>query len=434
LLPAPSQQYRPQPEESVIEPGRVPTILQPLRNRRFAAYAVAITISSAGTYAATVALSFGILQSAGPAQLALVLLAREVPLVVLVLVGGVVADRFSRRSVLIVTSLVQATSQLAAAGVLAILGAEGLGTALLMACAAINGGAAAFARPAMAGMVPELVAADEIQPANAVLGLAPRIIGIAGATVGAVLVSAVGAAWALAFDASTFVVAAAFFVTLGRTTCSRTQERISPVRSFVEGWHVVRGTPWIWAMILSFGMFQLAYFPAVSVLGPEVARTTYDGAISWAFLLSAGLVGGIIGLLVAAKIRPRRPLLTVCLVGIPSALQVAALAQGWWVGLVAACAVLGGVGLAIGDTLWMTSLHSNVDPEKIGRVSSFDWLGSLTFNPLGYAVIAPLAAWAGARHTLMAAACVLALAALLPLASRDVRTLELRTADLAATQ
>jgi len=397
-----------------------PALWTPLRHRRFAAYAVALVISSAGTYAATVALSFGVLEASGPASLALILLSREVPLVLLVLVGGVIADRASRRTVLCAAAAVQAISQLAAATALAL---DPTNLGVLMVCAAVNGGAAAFSRPATVGLVPELVHAAELQPANAVLGVAPRVIGIAGAALGAALVGAVGAPWALVFDSATFLAAAVLFLSLGRTSRPPATGRAHPVRDFAEGWAVVRRQVWIWGMILSFGMFQLAYFPALSVLGPEIARLSYGGASAWAILLSAGLLGGLAGLGIASSIRPRRPLLTVCLVGIPNILEIWALASGWPLVSVAAFAFLGGIGLALGDTLWITTLQQRVERDKLSRVSSFDWLGSLALNPLGYAVIAPLAAAIGTRATLAAAGCVLALAAGLPLLSRQVRHL-----------
>ena len=397
-----------------------PALWAPLRHRRFAAYAFALVISSAGTYAATVALSFGVLESSGPASLALILLSREVPLVLLVLVGGVIADRASRRTVLCVSSTIQAASQLVAAAALTV---DTPNVAVLMACAAVNGGAAAFSRPATAGLVPELVPAAELQPANAVLGFAPRIIGIAGAAAGAALVDVVGAPWALVFDSLTFVLAAALFGSLGRTSRPSAGQRARPFRDFTEGWAVVRGQVWIWGMILAFGMFQFAYFPALSVLGPEIARTEYGGASAWAVLLSAGLLGGLTGLGIASRIRPRRPLLTVCLVGIPNVAEIWALASGWPLALVAGFAFLGGIGLALGDTLWVTTLQLRVERDKLSRVSSFDWLGSLALNPLGYAAVAPLAALIGTRATLAAATCVLALATALPLLSRQVRQL-----------
>ncbi|MEO6503827.1 MAG: MFS transporter [Jatrophihabitantaceae bacterium] len=406
-----------------------PALWTPLRHRRFAAYAFALIISSAGTYAATVALSFGVLEASGPASLALILLSREVPLVLLVLVGGVIADRASRRMVLCASSSVQAISQLAGAASLAL---DPGNVGILMICAAVNGGAAAFSRPATVGLVPELVPTPELQSANAVLGFAPRVIGIAGAAAGAGLVGAVGAPWALVFDSMTFVVAAILFLSLGTTSRPPAAERTHPFRDFAEGWAVVRRHAWIWGMILSFGMFQLAYFPALSVLGPEIARTEYGGASAWAVLLSAGLLGGLVGLGVASRIRPGRPLLTVCLVGIPNIVEIWALASGWPLATVAAFAFLGGIGLALGDTLWVTTLQQRVDRDKLSRVSSFDWLGSLALNPLGYAVVAPLAAGIGTRATLATASCVLALAAGLPLLSRQVRQLSAPSESSAA--
>src|SRR5512140_213613 len=123
--------------------------LGPLREGPFFRYFIAVTISFAGTYASGIALAFGVLDAAGPAQLALIFLARELPIVILVLAGGVFADRFPRHLVLAGSNIAQAVTQLAGAGVLLVGQSTGhVSTELLALLAILNGIAGAFARPA----------------------------------------------------------------------------------------------------------------------------------------------------------------------------------------------------------------------------------------------------------------------------------------------
>jgi len=86
-----------------------------LHERSFARYLAASSISSLGSGMATVALAFAVLDFGGATDLGIVLLAREVPLVLLLLLGGVFADRLPRRTILVGTDLVKGAAQVATA-------------------------------------------------------------------------------------------------------------------------------------------------------------------------------------------------------------------------------------------------------------------------------------------------------------------------------
>jgi hypothetical protein len=387
-----------------------------LREGAFVRYLLAVTVSSVGNYAGLVALSFGVLGAGGPGDLGAVLLARELPIVVLVLVGGVYADRFPRRRVLAGTDLVQAAAQATAA----VLIGRSAGVATIAACAAVSGAAAAFARPAGTGMVPQLVDPQRLQQANALVGLAPRVVGIGGAALGAGLVQLVGPGWALGVDAATFVVAAGLVLTVARGARPAVRPS-SPLTDVAEGWHEVRSRTWLWVMILSFGPCQVCYFPALLVLGPEIAREHLGGAPGWAALVTGGLVGGILGGLVSARLRARRPLVVACLAALGLAAELAGLASVWPLPLLVVCSAAAGAGLAVSDTMWFTTLQRMVPDRALSRVSSVDALGSILLNPLGYSVVGPVAAALGTRPAVGAAAALLAVAALLPLAVPAVR-------------
>lgn len=172
----------------------------------------------------------------------------------------------------------------------------------------------------------KIVSAPRLQQANALLGLAPRMIGIVGAALGSWLITSIGAGYALAFDSITFFVAGALVLTLAKdaTTVKR---GTSPFADLGEGWREVRSRTWLWTLILSGGAFQFAYFPALAVLGPEIARKHLGGPPAWASIITGELVGGIIGGVIAFKIQFPRPFLLYCLAGIPMVVQIAGFAS-----------------------------------------------------------------------------------------------------------
>lgn len=385
--------------------------LGPLSEPTFARYFTAVVVTQAGTYASAIALSFAVLAASNPTSLGLIFVAREIPILVLLLVGGVMADRLPRRFVLAGASFVAGMSQLVAAVIL-ILGSVNIFA--LASCAAVNGAAGAFSRPATTGLIPQIISAPRLQQANALLGLAPRMIGIVGAALGSWLITAIGAGYALAFDSITFLVAGGLLLTLAKEA-TKAKRGTSLLADVGEGWREVRSRTWLWTLILSGGAFQFAYFPALTVLGPEIARRHLGGAPAWATIITGELIGGIVGGVIAFKISLPRPLLLYCLAGVPMVAQLAGFASGWSLMPLVVSAMLTGMGFALALMAWFTTLQRIIPSESLSRVSSFDWLGSLALNPIGYAIVGPLSAAIGERSTMGYAAGLLAIASFGPM-------------------
>ena len=180
--------------------------LAPLRERSFAFYYASRVVNLAGASMASVALAFAVLAiTDDPAALGYVLAAHTVPMVVLLLWGGVIADRFPRNVVLQVSNLTSAASQGLLAG-LVITGSAELW--MLVVLSLVHGTASALGFPAMAAMLPSLVPRAQLQPANALVSLARAGLVIVGPTLSALLVVTVGPGWALAVDAATWLAAA----------------------------------------------------------------------------------------------------------------------------------------------------------------------------------------------------------------------------------
>ena len=153
-------------------PG-LPHSLEVLRGREFRLLFAAQAVSGLGNQMAVIALAFAVLEVGGSASaVGLVLGAGALALVASLLAGGVVADRTSRRAVMLGADLVRVASQGTTAALL-ILGSPA--PWLLAALAAASGAAAGFFMPAATGLLPEVVPDDQLQPANGLRATASSV-------------------------------------------------------------------------------------------------------------------------------------------------------------------------------------------------------------------------------------------------------------------
>jgi predicted MFS family arabinose efflux permease len=358
-------------------------------------------VSDFGDKLVPVALAFAVLElDKSASALGLVFAARMIPMVVLVLVGGVWADRLPRNVVMLTADGVRACTQ-ATVGVLLISGRAEVWH--LMVLMAVYGAAQAFFDPASTGLVPQTVPPALLQRANGMLQLSRSTANVAGPAVGGVLVATVGPGWAFVADSATFVVSAAFLALL-RIERETREARARFVADLVEGWREFSSRTWVWVSVTHFAFFHLLVLAPFWVLTPIVAEDELGGASAYASILTAMGVGAILGGLVALRVEPRRPLATafvLILFQIPVYLALAAAAP---VALIAAFAFVSAITFNFANTLWSTVLQANIPPRALSRVSSYDWLGSLVFLPAGYMLAGPASEAFGVAETLVFAA------------------------------
>lgn len=399
--------------------ARLSESLAVLRTREFRLLFSGQAVSVLGDRMAVLALAFAVLEIGGSASdVGLVLAAGAFPLVATVLAGGVVADRVSRRAVMVVADLVRVASQ----GLMAALLIAGAAQVWMLALiAGLTGAATGFFSPASTGLLPEIVLAEQLQPANALRMSAASTGEILGPVVGGVLVAAAGAGWAIAIDAGTFAVSAACLARL-RVPKSVAARRSSFATDLREGWIAFRSRRWIWTFVLYFAVVNLIW-GAWGALGPIVAETDLGGAAAWGSILTAMGVGALVGSLLAARARPRRPLLFAALADGLFVLPLAFLAAAPPVPLIACGAFLAGLGMALSISVWESTLQRHVPGESLSRVSSYDWFGSLAFYPLGLAVWGPVAAVMGISPSLWLSSGLAVAASLALLSIPDIRHL-----------
>ena len=402
-------------------------LFAPLREANFRRYAAARVVNMAGTTMASVALAFAVLDESGSAlALGQVLAAHSIPLVVFLLVGGVIADRVGRARVMRMGNTGAGLAQ----GVLALLVLTGeVEHWHFLVLAAVSGTLSAATFPAMSAALPQLVPRAQLQQANVLMSMARGSLAVLGPSVAATLVVTVGPGSALAVDAATWLISAAI---LTRVHIPPPAEG-SPagiVGDLREGWTLVRGTTWLWVVVLAFFALNFIHAGAWFTLGPLRAKDTV-GEGGWGLVLSAEAIGLLAMTAVMAKFRLERPLL-VGMVGIASfALPLLAMGAAPRLALLMVAAFVAGAGLELFGLAWNLAMQEHIEDRMLSRAYSYDALGSFAAIPAGQVGFGLLAGVADLSVVMVVAALAygaIALAALLSPSVRGLRRVEVEVA------
>jgi predicted MFS family arabinose efflux permease len=299
----------------------------------------------------------------------------------------------------------------------------------LLAVAA--GTATALFAPAMSGLVPLIVPAGRLQRANGALRVGTNSSMLLGLALSGVTVALVGAGWALALNAASFVLSAALTAGLGVTATPR--KKASGWADLREGWREFSSRQWLWAVVAQYAVVVAANNANAGVLGPLAADEYLGGARAWSVIVAAQALGTIAGAGLAARVRVRRPILVAVLCTFPAAVPIALLAARAPVWLIAAAMFGAGVASDVFGVLWATTIQRHVPEQALSRVSSYDWFGSLACAPLGLLAAGPVAQSVGTDRALAGCAALVVLATAAALFAPQVRTLgtaEARTGAL----
>jgi len=424
--------------------------LRVLRHRDFRYLWLAQSASVIGDCIVIVALALFVIELTGSAtDLGFVLAAASLPLVAFLLLGGVWADRLPRHRVMVVTDLVRFALHALLA---TLIFTHSVAIWQLIVIEALFGSAEAFFRPAANGLLPQTVPEQEIQQAQGLSALSNNIGEFAGPALATALVLGLGAGWAFALDAATFLLSAALLsrvrprrrettalqlaVPLSTATsapapatpapataAAHSGEQVGVWSEIRDGYREVRSRSWVWATLAAFCAALFTGLAPWFVLGPVVAREQY-GEIGVYGLVSAVLgIGTILGSLLGIGWRPRFPMRAAMLAILLWPAVAVLYAAGVTLYVVTPAMLLGGAGIALFDVWWMTALAERIPPDKLSRVSSYDWMVSLALLPLGYVLAGPLAGALGAVEVLLGGSVLAAIALALGLLPRQTRML-----------
>ncbi|HEY3828930.1 MAG TPA: MFS transporter [Solirubrobacteraceae bacterium] len=395
-----------------------------LANRDFRLLFAGRSVSLLGDGAFLVALAWqAYTLSNAPTALALLGIAMTVPLIALLLFGGVVSDRHSRRRVMLLADLMRAVL-LALLAALAISGTLHLWQ--MMVTVALYGSAQAFFDPASDAILPELLPASQLGQANALEQVVrPLALRLAGPAVGGVLVGVLGPGSAFLADGATFLASAATLWAMSvegpvARVRAHTHARRGPDENdrsakkrwalagsgeLREGWVYVRRHVWLWGTFASAGIAYLLFMGPAEVLLPFMVKHVLGGnGMQLGLVLGAGGLGSVACALAMARSGlPVHSMTFVYVVWGLATLAVAGygLATAIWQLMLASLAF--NLLETAGTIVWATMKQRHVPGHMLGRVSSLDWLISIGLLPVSFALTAPLSAALGVRATLIGA-------------------------------
>jgi MFS family permease len=395
----------------------------PLRERPFRLLFFARTGSSVGDSLIPVALAFAVIGIHGGALgLGIVLASRTVALGVSTIAGGVWADRLPRRAVMITADLLRFGTEALTAVLLLEGTAHVWQLAVLQSAAGVGAG---FFGPASTALLPQAVSVGNLQKANALLSMTESGTRIFGPAVSALIVASAGAGWCFAVDA------ASFLVSVGFVTAMQVADHVRPVqqrfwRDVGDGWREVRRHRWLTAGFLGFALGNVG-IGIYLVLGPLVANDHLGGAVAWGLIVGAMPVGGLLGGVIAYRIRPEHPVATAFAIWSLCGVLPFALVRPFPLAVIMVAAAILGASILIGNALWETAMQQEVRPDRLARVASIDQLLSIGLMPIGSALAGALAAGIGIPATLLLAGTLMCVPNLVVVAFvREVRSVRRR--------
>jgi MFS family permease len=394
--------------------------LHALRSRDFRLLWAGQTISLVGDGAFLVALGWKSYSLTGSrSTLALVLMAHGAAMLTTLLIGGALADRYPRRTLMIISDVARLAVMVALA---AVDFAGELNIGLLVALAVCYGLGDGFFYPAFGGIVPLVVDQHHIASANALIGLSRQGAFVVGPAIAGGLYQFAGSASVFALNGASFVVAAVLMVA-ARPRAIEPEAPKGTLREIADGVRYVVGVPWLWISIfLAAFILMIAMAPYTALLPAFVEQQYGKGVGAYGLLFTLQSLGMAVGSLVFGQLNPGRSRIVI-MYGLFALndLFVVAMAIAPWFEAGAIFVILRGFCIGFGLGVWNTLMMQFVPESKLARVSSLDFFGSFALVPVGYALTAAVAGTFSPAAILIAGFGVSAVLWTAPLALRRVR-------------
>jgi DHA3 family tetracycline resistance protein-like MFS transporter len=407
-----------------MRPDRI-RLRSPLRHRDFRLLWGGMCVSLIGDGVFMVAMAWQVYAlSNAPTALAMVGIAMTVPTLALLLLGGVLSDRFDRRRMLLAADVIRA---LAVGAIAALSLAGALELWQLMALVVPYAAGNAFFGPAFDAIVPDVVPHAELAQANALDQLVrPIALRLAGPAVGGVLIEAVGVGAAFALDAVSFAVSAGAVLAMSPRAPLARVSNGSVLGDIRAGFDHVRRHVWLWGTLVSAALAYLLFMGPIEILLPFLVKNHLGAsAADLGLVFAAGGVGSVsCAVLIGRRGLPRRDITLMYAAWTLATLSVAGygIASAVWQLMIVS--LIFNAFETAGFIVWSTAKQRHVPPHLLGRVSSLDWLISTGLLPLSFALTGPASAALGARTTLIAAGALGAIVTLAALMLPGMRAIE----------
>ncbi len=351
-----------------------------------------------GSSAFPIALAVTILDAGGTATtLGLILASRVLSSVILALAGGVWADRYKRKYIMISADLLRAILTV----VLVFVTVTDLPTWMIALVVFMMGAGEALGFPASGAILPSILPDRLLPEGNAWRAVTARVGAILGPALGGAMVALIGSEWTFLVTAAFFVVGTILLFPIQETDFERTLTENTFVRELREGLSAVRRMPWVMWLIIMASLQLMVVVGAEIVLLPVVTREEFGGNFVYAAASVAAGLGGGISALFWAKIKVPRPGLWSVLSWMLFSLSLLVLVFPVHPWLVIGVYFIVGLSTEPFGVYWPTAIQREVPRELQARVFSVDHMGSLALMPLGMALVGPITEWVGMTEFLI---------------------------------
>ena len=351
-----------------------------------------------GSSAFPIALAVTVLDAGGTATtLGLILASRVLSSVILALAGGVWADRYKRKYIMISADLLRAILTV----VLVFVTVTDLPTWMIALVVFMMGAGEALGFPASGAILPSILPDRLLPEGNAWRAVTARVGAILGPALGGAMVALIGSEWTFLVTAAFFVVGTVLLFPIQETDFERTLTENTFVRELREGLSAVRRMPWVMWLIIMASLQLMVVVGAEVVLLPVVTREEFGGNFVYAAASVAAGLGGGIAALIWAKIKVPRPGLWSVLSWMLFSLSLLVLVFPVHPWLVIGVYFIVGLSTEPFGVYWPTAIQREVPRELQARVFSVDHMGSLALMPLGMALVGPITEWVGMTEFLI---------------------------------
>ncbi|HWG61710.1 MAG TPA: MFS transporter [Streptosporangiaceae bacterium] len=388
--------------------SRIAARIGVLGERNFRLFFAGYATSLLGTSMASVALVFAVLDAGGSAAtLGYVLAAGIAAQVVLMLAAGVMADRLGRRPVMLAADAARCCAQIALAA--AVLSGRPPTWAFVLLAGA-RGAGDAFFTPSLSGLTVQIAARDQLGNANALLSTARAGAAVAGPALAGILVALAGPGPVIGLDAGSYAISVVALALLrfpsdaeglaqgvARAGGARAAGRLAVFgRELADGWAEFRGRRWLVVTTVQFTLFNLFTWGPFLLLGPVLS----EQARGWGIIMACYGAGSVLGGVLALGRRPRRLVAAATVATFGYGVPCWLMAFGAQAPVIAAGALVAGLGSALGGAFAATAEQQQVPAQALARVSAFQTVFAFSFGPLAFAAAGPVAAVVGARAVL----------------------------------
>lgn len=375
-----------------------------LRPGPFRRYMIGESLSTTGTWMQVMAEAWVMTSLTTSAfMLGMVTFATGLPMLLLTMAGGALADRLPKRSIILVCQV----AQIALASAMGLLIYWGLIQIWhVIAIAALAGVVNAFEMPAVSALVPELVEKDEIQDAMAIDRSSFHTTRLVGPALAGVVIAAWGPAVAFFVNALSFI---PLMIALSGIPERPAREEPEAERDASDdggikvGLAYVRRDPPTFAMVGIMALLTAFPMPVLMVLLPLYARQIGLDAMGMGLLMSINAGGALLGSILLLRVHRSERSTAIGFSAIGVGLGLVGLAFSSWAPLSAA--VLFGLSICLAFTFGLvnTTVQERVPDRLRGRVTAVTQITFFGLQPFAALSMSGLADAIGLKHAFMVA-------------------------------